>query len=69
MSVIADDQQLDAVTAAIAQAAGDNPAVGAVLYALGTEHPDEPDERILARFVIEYLALRGWRLVPVEVPA
>jgi hypothetical protein len=46
----------------LADAAGDDPDVGALLAMMTAANPTEPDEEILARYVIGRLAAEGWRI-------
>jgi hypothetical protein len=62
------DERVEALGEVLAEAAGDDEEVGNDLEALHVLHLDEPDERILARYVIDRLDASGWTLHPVRRP-
>lgn len=57
-----DDAQIAVLGTVLAEAAGDDPGFGVVLAALDAAHPEETDQQILARFVLDRLAAEGWQL-------
>jgi hypothetical protein len=46
----------------LADAAGDDPDVGALLAIMTAANPTEPAEEILARYVLGRLAAQGWQI-------
>jgi hypothetical protein len=56
------DAQIAILGTVLAEAAGDDPGFGAALDALDAAHPEETDQQILARFVLDRLAAEGWQL-------
>jgi hypothetical protein len=48
--------------AILADAAGDDPDVGALLAFMTAANPAEPDEEILARYILGRLAAQGWQI-------
>jgi hypothetical protein len=54
--------------AILADAAGDDPDVGALLAIMTAANPTEPDEEILARYLLGRLAAEGWRITRLDDP-
>jgi hypothetical protein len=52
----------------LADAAGDDPDVGALLAIMTAANPTESDEQILARYVLGRLAAEGWRITRLDDP-
>jgi hypothetical protein len=46
----------------LADVAGDDSDVGALLMIMTAANPGEPDEEILARYILGQLTARGWQI-------